>query len=404
MLLRRDDYDLIFRKQTGYWYYKERPNGKVVSTKHKDQDKADLHAQRMIRAYREDSEAPTLKEYLKPFFTKDCPRNSEFNLDPNGGYVGYSDRYKKGQKAIVNNHVVNDELATMPIDQIETEDIDRFIDRLMKRNPTSTSLKSQVLKALKIVFKKIRRQSYRKDNPATGISARRTRAKKKIPFTIGDVKKLFFTEPSPFPDQETRVAFLLDICTGMRRNELLALKWCHVKLHKPEEGERVGYGKINVCTAIKGDTEDAPIGYTKTGADHWSYLAKTIAFDLYDYKKAREEAKYPTSYDDFVFCKPNGQRQSFSWWNRNFHKALKNAGIDREGRPPHVLRHSLQSLVNAHSSFLMDAMQRQIGWESKDIQMRTYTTEMDEGLKYAAAGIEILLEKARNYVDTNILR
>jgi integrase len=123
-----------------------------------------------------------------------------------------------------------------------------------------------------------------------------------------------------FTDEQARTMFLTLILTGVRRFELLALRWRDISLvenvlrvaeSKSEEGERT----IALSTV----------------------LADALAAH-YQRTKYKGDA-------ELVFCKPDsGRRIDERWYADEFRAALKAAGINDYIRPFHDARHA--SLTN----------------------------------------------------------
>ena len=359
----------------------------------------------MYKADVEQSNMPKLKEYLVPFFTDDCPRihTGEFPWDEEAqDYTNYSKRYRESQRALIRLHVLTDEIAMLPLDEITPQVMINFFKRLANRTPGRTAIQCNVVKVLKIVFGMAVIQELIMRDPCKGIKAKKVRKKTPIPFTLEELGVLFFQDSSPFADYEARMAYLLDVATGMRRGEILALKWGHLELFDPKNAQITGYARLDISTAVKGDTRTATIGKTKTNTARVAYLGEIVAAEMAEYKKAREKAGYYLQDDHFIFCDEREERRSFSWWNRNFRSALEKAGINPKGKTPHTFRHTLQSLMAGHSFELMDNLRKQMGWTNESIQFRTYTEQMESGLRNTADGINLLIKRAKESGDTLI--
>jgi len=122
--------------------------------------------------------------------------------------------------------------------------------------------------------------------------------------------------------------------TGMRRGEILALRWADVSFQEMS---------ISVEQAWKTTTELGKPKWEKTRIEPMPrILAKRL-------EKIREIARNPLP-ADLVFCYPGGRRFSVSWWARRFDRMLERMGIDKRRRnlKPHSLRHTYATLLARH--------------------------------------------------------
>ena len=117
-------------------------------------------------------------------------------------------------------------------------------------------------------------------------------------------------------DDRARRAFQTLALTGLRRSELLGLRWRHVNLvegtlrvveSKSEEGERL-------------------IGLSPALVDAWAEQFTSSPY---------------RSDDDYVFCHPRrGSQLEREWYAAEFRAALAEAGITDNVRPFHDMRHT----------------------------------------------------------------
>jgi integrase len=117
-------------------------------------------------------------------------------------------------------------------------------------------------------------------------------------------------------DVRARTVFLALTLTGLRRSELVGLRWRHLDMlagtlrveeSKSEEGERLVALPHSLAVEL---------------ADHYAA------------SKHRADA-------DYVFCHPErGSKLDDKWWREQFTAALQATGITERVRPFHDLRHT----------------------------------------------------------------
>jgi integrase len=202
----------------------------------------------------------------------------------------------------------------LPLASIRPRDVAAFVrEQLGGYSPTTVSLDVNVLHN---ILKTAVREELLDANAAA--AAERPKHRKRRwrilePVEVGRVLRAF-------EDEQARTMFLTLVLTGVRRFELLALRWRDVDLvenilrvrqSKSEEGER----------AIA--------------------LSPTLATALLE----RLERTAFKGADELVFChSQRGSRVDHEWYAGEFRKALKAAGITDYVRPFHDARHA--SLTN----------------------------------------------------------
>jgi integrase len=153
-------------------------------------------------------------------------------------------------------------------------------------------------------------------NPVTGAERPKVRRRKwRIlePVEVGRVLRAF-------TDEQARVMFLTLVLTGVRRFELLALRWRDVDLVE------------SVLRVRESKTEDGE-------------RAIALSPILVEAVVAHPERSAFKGADELVFCHPKcGSRIDHEWYAGEFRAALKAVGITDYVRPFHDLRHA--SLTN----------------------------------------------------------
>ena len=129
--------------------------------------------------------------------------------------------------------------------------------------------------------------------------------------------------------EQARVVFLVVYGLGLRRGEVLALRWRSVRLADPEERPT-----LTVELATTGSREGAPKSQTSRRT---LVLDEFLAGELFDH---RGRSRYQSD-GERVFCHPlKGSTLDRRRYAETFRKALATAGIVDYVRPFHDRRHS----------------------------------------------------------------
>ena len=162
-------------------------------------------------------------------------------------------------------------------------------------------------------------------------------------------------------------AFLIMRDTGMRNNEILALKW-------GDWYEELG--ALTILRAIEAGTKDKE-NSTKTGRPRIALLSEQTAGELAIFRKEKRALS-----NEYIFSRKDkrpiyGQRLTTA-----FHAAVQRAGINRPDYTPYWLRHTFAS--NLLDNYPYDMARRLMGH-----------TNMETTLGYRSRNLESLLKEAR---------
>lgn len=229
-------------------------------------------------------------------------------------------------------------------------------DRLLHRTGQSTV--NNVMGILKIVFREGFFREELDRNPTEGIGAIKYQKKEAGIFTLDELRRLFVEEPNPWQDRIDYTCFFLTASTGMRRGEVLALRWHSLDLEQ---------GVVSVEAAFKGSQE---IGLPK-----WENTRVTpfILFptELLEALQRYHEESIRVHPGDFVFCYDDGTRLGETWWRTRFNTAVEEQGLERVKRnlTPHSFRHTLNTLLRDRGKDSAK-IREVLGWQQERTQDR----------------------------------
>jgi integrase len=205
---------------------------------------------------------------------------------------------------------LSETFGPLPLAAIRPRDIAAYIATQSETLGASTV--SQDVSVLGDIFKTAKREELVDTNPVEGAERPKQPRRHWRVLTPTEIARI----RASFTDEQARTMFLTLIVTGVRRHELLNLRWRDVALaesvmriadSKSEEGIR--------SIAIPPMLAEAL----------WQHLGRT---------------RYRTD-DDYVFCHPDrGSRYREARFAEQFRAALAEAGVEGYVRPYHDLRHT----------------------------------------------------------------
>lgn len=208
-------------------------------------------------------------------------------------------------------------------------------------------------------------------------------------FTVEE-QKLFMNS---LKDEDLGAAFLMDLSTGIRLGELLALKWKNVDL---EQG--IVWVRESVTRVRTHDPEDVKTKLItqapKTKSGYREIPLPTVIIELLKKHKGKQESKnhdLGTQYEDkgLVFCTENGNYIEPRNFMRKFYHLLYNAGLTRTN--VHSLRHTFATrLFEANES--AKTVQELMGHSDISHTLNIYTHVMPEVKRSAVQKLNRMFE------------
>ena len=364
----------------GYWYFRWRDQGSYRSTGTSDRhealafllreflkEKADRgkalaefledlkrsgspdHDEMVAVGFRELQSAETcgtaparrsLKEYSADFFIWDrCPHCRK--LREEGRQI--TRRYARGQRLLLEKYLLKDRIAEKPLSSITRADVLDYRSRLAEQLGSKVNTSNKALAVLKTILKEALFREDLPRDPTAGVGNLKEDRKEAGIFTAEELRAMFpVVGLGPWKNLQGKTVFLVAATTGMRRGEILALRWRHVDLER---------GIVNIDEAWKDRHE---IGAPKWGHRRVAALPDVTAAALRDFWERRPDEL--AGKDCLVFCYVDGERLGGTWWQKAFAAAMKKVkvgegpsakvGIDVRARgiKPHSFRHTVATL------------------------------------------------------------
>jgi integrase len=247
----------------------------------------------------------------------------------------------EGYEAIIRLHL-NPAFGHMTLGAIDSGRIQRWVAETMAEGAEPQSVHNR-LNVLHAIFKLARKRKLVRANPVEDVERPKvTRRRWTIlsPTEIARVAQAFIELAADERDEEqrafleqARVVFLLVCALGLRRGEVLGLRWRHVFLADPE-GARLRVEETWTRGAIDTPKSEAS---TRTLA-----IGSRLAEELFQH---RSRTRYAGD-DERVFCHPfKGSALDHKRYAEALVKARAKAKVEKSMRPFHDGRHT--ALTNA---------------------------------------------------------
>ncbi|HEB30404.1 MAG TPA: site-specific integrase [Spirochaetes bacterium] len=323
----------FFCKKYYFYYYDKQGKRVSRSTGQAVKYKAEEYVQEFLKLSKSNvAKNTTFGEYAAPFFLWDsCPHIRRL-LDER---KSITHRHARNQRYWIAKYIFPDKLSENKLAEITRADLIDFRSRLLKNIPEKINSVNKVISVVKTIFKEaLIREDIDKD-PTMGLGNIKKTDEKPGIFTIDELDILFPIESfSPWKEAMDYTCFLLASTTGMRRGEILALKWENIDLEK---------GIVKVYDAWKDIDE--------SGLPKWNNtrITPVLLFRQRTLSRLKELkiGSNKSDSNDLVFCYADGTRLGNTWWRKRFVCAMVKAGIDRVARnlKPHSFRHSLNTIL-----------------------------------------------------------
>lgn len=268
-------------------------------------------------------------------------RFEDFAREAIEGYLDAKGRRhttRTGYLAVLDQHL-GPYFGRMQLDSIETTDVDAYVTK-KRRDGRSAASVNRHLNVLRRICRLAVRAGKMRTNPVLAVERleepdRRLRWRRLQPEEVGAVAKAFDELVAdadrierPWVEQ-ARVVFLVVYGLGLRRGEILGLRWRSVRLADPDHRPT-----LSVENATVRGRDGAP---KSTTSRRTLVLDEFLAGELFDH---RGRSRYQGD-GERVFCHPlKGSALDHKRYGQTFRAALKNAGITDYVRPFHDGRHS----------------------------------------------------------------
>jgi integrase len=385
----KKSYRLKLRKalKGSIWYYKLPNEITFHSTGTGNRRAAEKYVVEEVLGKKKPTLGPTLKSYAVPTLMEYAESRRLLNRP-------LVELYIERRARLIEKYILTDSIADMRLGLIRLADSERFRDRVLEELSDSQPTAKLVISAYKWIVSRATKRGVIDRDPAAGMDNPKINQRQRSIYTLEELTALFRGDVwetgnfAPWKGAEDYTVFLLALCTGARRGELLGLLWSAVKLLEDR-----GYIEVKVQLNDKGQLAPPKSKHAR----------KTPIFDFVFWPKECRAVKAlgklasrrkNVSTDTPVFGYADGSYRGGTWWNTHLSAGLKTAGISRDRGPDklpldgHAFRHTLASHLKA-ARLPSDSIRQFCGWGGEQV-MASYTHVDDPDL----------FEKIRSLIET----
>ncbi len=286
-------------------------------------------------------------------------------------------------------------LGEMPLRKLQPSDLQGcFAYLLEKGGKDGKGLSRRTVQYTRTVLKAALSQAVREElinrNPADATTLPPVEQKEVIAFTREEVNT--FLEAAK--EERLYAAYLLAVTTGLRRGELLALRWEDMDLENPAGAYlTVNRGLVEVRNP---ENNKVTLQYQQPKTEKSRRTIPLIpavvkALETHSAGQAAEKQFFGKKYnkdEGLVFCTEDGRKLWPSNFNEKYSKLLKAAGI--EHKKLHALRHTFVSLL-AESGEDLKTIQDLAGHSSIAVTADIYTHVFERTKRKAVSHLEDIL-------------
>ncbi len=317
------------RKRDQYFYYMLPHQTVFHSTGETKKTDADKYVLDLLQKHTIANEK-TLRNFCKNFYIYDKCSYVKRLLEQ-GRIIG--EQHCKNRRSLLEKYVFTDPIADLKIADINRGCILDFQGKLVNNNNISKNTVNKVIATLNTVFGEAFYREVIIKNPVSRVGELKYKSKEIGTFNEKELQMIFPENGiGPWNSNLDYTLFLLAATSGMRRGEILALKWKNINFEE---------SYLDIKEAWKNKNK---IGKPKWEHERSTPLPKIMVEKLL---VLRDESLNCLE-DDLVFCNSNGQRLTDNHWRRGFADAMKNTKFSEERNlTPKSFRHSFNTILKA---------------------------------------------------------
>ena len=272
-------------------------------------------------------------------------------------YYQYKILYEQHIFPIIGNRLIT---------SVKQYDIQQIIAKMNEKGLSTWTMK-HVRKILHIAFDRAFKDKLIPENPVVDIEIPKKQAKPRKTITASELKILF----ENLKNSRWYWAFRFMLVTGLRRGELLALRWSDIDY----ENKRIIVDESNSASGL-GDTKNSKVHYVPLSGRAIYYLAKQ--------KEMLQHEFNPILYNpelqklDLIFPSENGTLMKSDSLNSVLDRINRKTGLHIT---PHMFRHTFVYMSKGHMT--LSELQEALGHDESTTTLDIYGTMLSDTEKVA---------------------
>lgn len=272
-------------------------------------------------------------------------------------YYQYKILYEQHIFPIIGNRLIT---------SVKQYDIQQIIAKMNEKGLSTWTMK-HVRKILHIAFDRAFKDKLIPENPVVDIEIPKKQAKPRKTITASELKILF----ENLKNTRWYWAFRFMLVTGLRRGELLALRWSDIDY----ENKRIIVDESNSASGL-GDTKNSKVHYVPLSERAIYYLAKQ--------KEMLQHEFNPILYNpelqklDLIFPSENGTLMKSDSLNSVLDRINRKTGLHIT---PHMFRHTFVYMSKGHMT--LSELQEALGHDESTTTLDIYGTMLSDTEKVA---------------------
>ena len=272
-------------------------------------------------------------------------------------YYQYKILYEQHIFPIIGNRLIT---------SVKQYDIQQIIAKMNEKGLSTWTMK-HVRKILHIAFDRAFKDKLIPENPVVDIEIPKKQAKPRKTITASELKILF----ENLKNSRWYWAFRFMLVTGLRRGELLALRWSDIDY----ENKRIIVDESNSASGL-GDTKNSKVHYVPLSERAIYYLAKQ--------KEMLQHEFNPILYNpelqklDLIFPSENGTLMKSDSLNSVLDRINRKTGLHIT---PHMFRHTFVYMSKGHMT--LSELQEALGHDESTTTLDIYGTMLSDTEKVA---------------------